>query len=224
MVTLMVFRSGRHIEPELLDDLSPEEAHASLRDLVRLNRFAGGQRALRDSFRRCFRRTERFSVLDVGAASGDAGAALRRLFPNVQTVDLDYRLSHLSSSGGNRIVGDAFHLPLAEKSVDAVYCGLFLHHFPDREAVRLLRTFGKAAMRCVIVNDLERHPIPYYFLPATRWLFRWDPVTLHDGPASVQAGFRKRELLDLAAGAGLRDAHVYSYPPMFRLALIASPA
>lgn len=224
MVALMVFRSGRHIEPELLDELDPDAARASLRDLVRINRFAGGHRALRDSFRRCFREDEPFSMLDVGAASGDAAAEVRRIFPKARAVNLDYKLPHLAAARGDRLVADAFQLPIADNSVDVVYCGLFLHHFTDGDAARLLRDFGRVARRFVIVNDLERHAVPYYFLPATRWLFRWDAVTLHDGPASVQAGFTKKELLKLAAEAGLRNPRVRTYPPLFRLALIASPA
>jgi len=59
------------------------------------------------------------------------------------------------------------------------------------------------------------------FLPATRWLFGWQCITIHDGPVSVAAAFRKRELLHLAREAGLRDAREHLHRPAFRISLVA---
>jgi hypothetical protein len=84
----------------------------------------------------------------------------------------------------------------------------------------LLSAFRRTARRQVIVTDLERHPLAYYFLPATKWIFGWDPITLHDGPISVEAAFRREELLTLAEKAGLMNVQVHRFRPAFRLALV----
>ncbi|MGH9630289.1 MAG: methyltransferase domain-containing protein, partial [Bryobacteraceae bacterium] len=102
-----------------------------------------------------------------------------------------------------------------------VFCSLFLHHFEDEQIVSLLSSFRRVARRAVIGSDLERHLLPYYFLPATRWLFHWHWITLHDGPVSVQAALKKKELERLAAAAGLKDTEVRVHRPAFRLSLIA---
>ncbi len=220
----MRYRTGRIVDPEHLDHETPERAAPSLRDLVRINRLLGGHRVLREALDRCCERQESFSMLDVGAASADAAGVVRERYPQARVTSLDYRLHHMAAGGpGERVLADAFHLPFAPRSFDVVYCGLFLHHFSDAQVTALLRDFGRVAKRFIIANDLERHSLAYYFLPATRWLMRWDPITLHDGPVSVQAGFTRPELESLAKTAGLRDVSVQVYRPAFRLCLIAEP-
>jgi 2-polyprenyl-3-methyl-5-hydroxy-6-metoxy-1,4-benzoquinol methylase len=219
----MKYRRRRCIEPEILDDQRPENAQASLRDLVRINRLTGGHKVIRLSLGRLFKPDESFRLLDVGAAMGDAAVEIRKLYPNAHVVSLDHRKHHVEHAPKPRVVGDAFRLPFAPGSFDVVYCGLFLHHFENDRVVELLRSFGHLALRYVIVNDLERSVLPYYFLPATAWLLRWDPITLHDGPISVQAAFTRGELHGLAEAAGLRDVDVRVHRPAFRLSMVASP-
>ena len=110
------------------------------------------------------------------------------------------------------------------KRVDFVHASLFLHHFTDEQVVELLRGMRECAERAVIVQDLVRHPVARGFLPATRWLFRWNRLTVHDGAISVAAGFRRRELTKLAVTAGMGEAQVETHGLTFRLSLVAGPA
>ncbi|HYZ85485.1 MAG TPA: methyltransferase domain-containing protein, partial [Bryobacteraceae bacterium] len=119
---------------------------------------------------------------------------------------------------------NAFQLPFRPKSFDFVFSSLFLHHFNEQEVVCLLSNFGAIARRAVLINDLERNLLAYYFLPLTRWLFRWDPITLHDGPISVRASFRASELSELARRSGLRVAKIEVHRPAFRIGLVAEPS
>lgn len=223
MLSSMPFHSRRVIEPELLDEQPPGAGRNSLSDLVRINRIYGGHGVLRKLLKNLVSPNQSFTILDVGAASGDAAGVIRRLYPNARVLSLDYRLHHLRSAPGDRVVADAFALPLGPRTFDIVYCGLFLHHFPDAAVTGLLRSFSSLAREYVVVNDLERHWIPYHALPLTSWLFRWDPLTLHDGPVSVQAAFEAGELRTLAERADLRDVHVRTHRPSFRLSLVAKP-
>ena len=86
----------------------------------------------------------------------------------------------------------------------------------------MLQEFARVARRAVLVIDLERNPIAYYFLPWTRWMFGWDPVTVNDGAISVEAAFRPRELEALARRAGLENPRARAYRPAFRIGLRAS--
>ncbi len=220
----MAFRTGRHIEPEWLDDESPETAAPSVEDLVRINRMLGGHRVLRDALRRCFRPGDSFTMLDVGAASGDAAAVVRASYPRATVVSLDYRVSHLDTRSKPCVAGNAFALPFRRRSFDVVYCGLFLHHFAHEEVAGLLRSFGEISRGYVVANDLERHILPYWFIPATRWLFGWHRITVHDAPISVQAGFSREEFRELGVRAGLQDVDIKVYRPAFRLCLLGKSA
>lgn len=211
----------RIILPELLDDTPAPQALASLQDLTRINRFLGGYVTLRSLLRTLVKPTDRFSLLDIGAASGDMGAQIRRHFPNAHVFSFDRRLNHLATAWPPRVAGNAFQLPFAPAAFDFVFSSLFLHHFDDETVVHLLTDFGQLARRAVLAIDLERGPLAYRFIPATRWLFRWDPITLHDAPISVQAAFKASELKSLAERAGLQHPTVRVYRPWSRLALIA---
>jgi hypothetical protein len=214
----------RRIEPEILDGLSPDEARASLADLVRLNRRFGGHSVLRQLLagaRREFPAADSFSVLDIGAASGDMGAAIRELHPGATVTSLDRVASHLESAAPPKVSGDAFALPFRDASFDYAFSSLFLHHFEDAEVVRLFGEMRRVSRRGVLAIDLIRSPLAYWFLPATKWLFGWDAVTVNDGPISFAAAFHAVELRRLAQAAGLLEVDVRSHRPAWRLALFA---
>lgn len=217
----MATASYRTIVPELLDAAGPPGAQRSLRDLTRINRYLGGYRVLRWLMGQVVDSMEGFSLLDVGAASGDMGAAIRRWYPGAVVTSFDYRQDHLAAAAHPKLVGDAFAFPFTPSSFDFVFSSLFLHHFEDQQIAELLKTFSQIARRAVLAIDLDRGPLAVRFLPATKWLFGWDPITLHDGPISVRAAFKRDELLALAHLAGLSSASVRVHRPWSRLSLIA---
>ena len=211
----------RAIRPELLDEAPEAEAVQSLRDLVRINCRLGGHSILLGMLSRLVGRTDAFTFLDVGSGSGDAAALVRANYAAAGAISLDRDFFHVSQGGGPRICGDAFTLPFPNGAVDLVHCSLFLHHFTDDQAVALLGEFRRVARRFVLVSDLERRLVPWGFIPATRWLFHWHPLTLHDAPVSVAAAFRADEMVALAERAGLAGAEVRTHRPAFRLSLVA---
>ncbi len=210
----------RTIEPELLDGAGVDEARASLNDLIRLNRDWGGYSSLAQLLDRADVTRGPASVLDVGAASGDMGRQFRALRPHAAVTSLDYVVHHLAKAPAPKIAADAFYLPFPPRSFDYVFASLFLHHFTGGQIVELLRAFGRTARRGVLISDLERRTIPYYFVPFTRWVLGWDPITVHDAPVSVAAGFRTSELRDLAIAAGLQP-DVRTHGMAFRITMWA---
>jgi len=221
----MAIGHGRVIVPELLDHASPEVARDNLGDLVRINRYLGGHAILRRIMADFVRSPDdRFSMLDIGAASGDMGAVLRRRYPRATITSLDNKCLHLEKAAHPKLAGDAFLLPFVPRSFDFVFSSLFLHHFTDEQVVGLFRSFRTVARRAVLAIDLERGPLAYYFIPATKWLFGWHHISLYDGPVSVRAAFKKHELLSLAMRAGLDQARVSVHRPWARLSLVAPVA
>jgi 2-polyprenyl-3-methyl-5-hydroxy-6-metoxy-1,4-benzoquinol methylase len=213
---------GRVLKPELLDSAGRELRDLNLQDIVRINRWCGGHRVLLRVLRGLVSSRERFSVLDVGAASGDMGQCIGEVFPNARVLLTDYRLAHLRNTALPRVAADAFRLPFLPGAFDFVICSSVLHHFPDGQVVDLIRKTRSFARRALIILDLERHPIPYYFLPSTRSVFGWSTLTLHDGPISVAAGFRAEELASLTHAAGAGAVTIRKHRPWFRLSAVVS--
>ncbi len=211
----------RRIEPELLDDDQSADAPCSVHDLARINRYFGGRRIARSLIRRAAIGLREFTVLDVGAASGDLGRAMRKECPGARVYSFDYRIAHLTEAPAPKITGDAFQPPFAPGSFDFVFTSLFLHHFSNERIIELLRKFNALARRGVMVIDLERGPGAFAFIPATNWVFRWNRLTRHDGPISVEAAFKLDELRALCEQAGLRNIEVARHRPWARLSVLA---
>jgi 2-polyprenyl-3-methyl-5-hydroxy-6-metoxy-1,4-benzoquinol methylase len=210
----------RVIEPELLDHVAPEEARPNLADLVRINRSFGGHSVLRNSLRLLPSTQSALTFLDVGAASGDSAGVIRELFPASIVTSLDCNSTNIEKAPHPKLLGNAFELPFDRESFDYVLCSLFLHHFQDTGIVDLLRRFYSTARKAIIVCDLERHILPYLFLPATRLLFGWNKITVQDGLKSVRAAFRADELTRLAKAAGITSVQTRVHRPAFRLSMV----
>jgi SAM-dependent methyltransferase len=216
----MLFKT-RLIEPELLDHADPQEAKANLADLVRLNERFGGYSTASKLVSQVARPDDAFTLLDVGAASGDTGRFLRRLYPNAKITTLDSNQVNAAAAAHPKLIADAFALPFPAQSFDYVFSSLFLHHFTDAQVVQLLSGFSVVARKAVLISDLERHPLAYWFLPATKLVMKWHRITVHDGRISVRAAFTRCELERLAAAAGLRNVSAAVHRPAFRLSLVA---
>jgi SAM-dependent methyltransferase len=191
-----------------------------MRDLVRINRWLGGRLILPGLFRRFAAPTQAFTVLDIGAGSGDMGDCLRSHYPKATVTSLDRRPEYLAPAAPPRVAADAFRLPFAERSFDFVTCSLFLHHFPDESVAAMIRAFRSVSRRALIVVDLDRNRLAYHFIPASRPLFHWHRLSIHDSQASVQAGFHPEELRALAHAAGATRMSVRRHRPWFRLSLV----
>ena len=211
---------GRALKQELLDFAGPAHAERNLSELARINRWFGGHRALLRTMRDLVHPQEHFTVLDVGAGSGDMGRCLTRHFPGAKIVSLDHRPLHLRHAPSPRVVADALQLPFARRSFDFVLCSSVLHHFPDRGVVDMISTLRLFARRALLLLDVERHPLAYHFLPMTRKVLGWGPLTVHDGPISVAAAFRLEELVSLTRAAGSSVAIGRRHRPWFRLSVV----
>jgi len=219
---------------ELLDDpsLSAEEMAGSLADIATLDRRWGGSRILA---RWLLARAasdpspRRARVLDIGAGSGEPTRRLRRalatggLDADVFALDLQWR--HLAAGAGTgdpplpSIAGDAFHLPLADASVDWVVSLLFLHHFTREELAAIFEEIGRVSRRGFALLDLRRHVLPLAFVSvAGRFLFRTRTSRL-DGAASIRQAYTPPELAAIA-GRGGRAAEVRQVFP-YRLLVTA---
>jgi SAM-dependent methyltransferase len=230
-----VFVPARRFDPEWMDrpDNTPEDLNGALDDLHAVNRFLGGSKTLVDAVRPfllAHGAGEPLSVLDVGTGGADLPldlvACARRLGRRIRIVavdrdrvTLDYARRKTSAFPEIELqAADAFNLPFAPASFDLVTASLFLHHFTHDEAVRLLSCFRRIARRAVLINDLERHLVPWAFIAVIARVTRRHPMFVNDAPLSVLRGFTPAELLAAARDAGAADATVLDRMP-YRLLL-----
>lgn len=227
-------------QPEHIDleGHDPAILAQSLRHVEQANDWFGGTRSLRRALTPLLDRRTGSTILDVGTGSG--GIA-RRLLGWADRRGTPVRVTGLDRHGGALEVArlaaarreappslplvraDTLALPFRDRTFDIVTATLLLHHLPDSLLVPALREMARVARAAVIIAELERswiHHAGARLLAATLW--RWNPLTRHDGPVSVLRGFTPNELRGIAETAGLTAR--CSRHPFFRLVLVASPA
>ena len=226
----------RSLEPENLDkgSYTAEEYEGCLVELRRVNEWLGDANALRDSlFKEIGRRDLRsFSVLDVGAGSGEllrvAAKWARETNRQASLVGLELNqrsaLAILEESAEFReissIRANGFQLPFGDNSFDYVIQSLTLHHFDDAGAVKILRQMARVARCGIFVIDLNRNPVAYLFYTTIGHLFLHNRLIREDGALSILKSFTPEEMEQIAQLAGLVNARVEKHFPS-RLVLSA---
>ena len=140
------------------------------------------------------------SILDVGSGNGDM---LRRIGIWAQRQGVEVELTGVDLNPWSKKsaeqatpqkapihfeTANVFDLDPARR-FDYIICSLFAHHLTDAEIVRFLRWMDQQAEHGWFINDLHRHPLPYFFIKyAARFLCN-NPSVRHDGLISIARAF-----------------------------------
>lgn len=211
--------------PELLDSPGLPDAlvAANLADIARVNRRLGGCWLTRRALAALLANTPRdaaVALLDVATGSADIPLALQpwlaRRWPRATIVatDLSPQIVGIAARyAGDRLalaVADGLRLPFADGRFAVTTCSLALHHFAPPAAVALLRELSRVSRIGVVVNDLVRSRAAYLGARAFGRVLSCNPLTRHDGPASVQRAYTRAELVALMVAAGLAEVTIHA--------------
>ncbi len=216
-------------------DYTPEEYERCLVELRFINRFLGDASALKNTLLREIEKANRqsFSVLDVGAGSGEILRAVaefgRRKTRNANLCGLELNARSAKAILENSknfpeisaVRGDALCLPFSEDAFDYAICTLFAHHFTDENVVRILREMARVASRKIFIVDLHRHKTAYRLYKIFCAAFRISDFVREDGSLSILRAFKENELKEFAKRADLTEISVERHVP-FRLVLQAN--
>ena len=229
----------RSYELEHLDkgDYTSEEYEGCIVELQRVNRWLGDTRALRNSLLKEIEaaQLESFSVLDVGAGSGELLRVIAewvietKRAARLAGLELNERSAREIVAGSQEysqissVRGDAFHVPFRDEQFDYVICSLFTHHFRDPQVVELLQEMARVACRRIFVIDLHRNVVAYTFFTTIARLFLHNRLIREDGALSILRSFTPDEFKTLGRKAQLKNLTVEEHFPS-RLVLTADAA
>ena len=107
---------------------------------------------------------------------------------------------------------DVTRKPLPE-GFDMIMSTLFLHHLDEADAISFLRDAAAKAKDRVVVQDLIRSRLSYWFARLGTSALLLNDICRLDGRTSVEGAFTLAEARDLAVRAGLPDAQIVQRLP-----------
>jgi hypothetical protein len=198
---------NRRVEPELLDELSPDDPLAvrARRDLCQVNAWMRHHAIMTGALQNHLPGQPPKHITDLGAGDGDfllrVAQKSSARWPRVSVTLLDRRkivtpqkLASFAFLGwhAEAVIADVFDWSQTSRPAEVVIANLFLHHFPDAGLAGLFRAIADRA-RLFIAIDPHRAPGPL-FCSRLLWAIGCNRVTRHDARRSVHAGFRGGEL------------------------------
>ncbi len=227
----------RQDQPEWLDLRrgSLDDVRESLSDIGRINRWLGGQAALRRFLFPRMRQAgtkRRLRILDVGTGSAAVPLEIarwaRRHEVPVKIIALDNNRRHLNIARESvseyaeiqLLAADVTALPFPPASFDFVLSMLFLHHFSPAELLEILSALKAVCRGTLVLNDLVRDRVPYLFFRMSAPVFARSHLTRHDGEVSIFRAYTPSEMRAILADAGLGSARVYTQGLYYRMTVI----
>jgi 2-polyprenyl-3-methyl-5-hydroxy-6-metoxy-1,4-benzoquinol methylase len=114
----------------------------------------------------------RFLGLDMNPWSEQVAMAMT----SDEAESIDYETANIFQINKNR-------------HADFIISALFTHHLTNEELVTFIRWMEAHATHGWFINDLHRHPIPYFFIKYAVRLFNMNRLVQHDAPVSVMRAF-----------------------------------
>jgi 2-polyprenyl-3-methyl-5-hydroxy-6-metoxy-1,4-benzoquinol methylase len=223
--------SRRALTPEMMDgEVDYATFRGCLVDLAKVNVLTLAYRPTLAFLKRLHRegrwpKDRPLTILDVGSGHGDMlrkidrWAARRRLAVSLTGLDLNPWSAQAAKEA------PAGHAPIRyltsnlfdyQAGPDVVISSLFTHHLDDVSLIRFIEWQESNANICWFINDLQRHPFPYYGFALLARLMRWHPFVQNDGPVSISRAFTVRDWRAALAQAGATQAVIEPWFP-FRL-------
>ena len=216
--------SERHRQAEIMDapDLPPARFVETLSGLGRVNMVTRSAWLMwPDLEAAALRHSERpLRILDVACGGGDVLTALWRMAAkrglklelagcDFSPTAVDYA-SDAATKAGVSIKFFVHRVPQdpLPGGYDVIMSTLFLHHLDEDGAISFLR---EAAAKCrgrIVIQDLVRSPMSYWFARLGTSVLLLSDVCRLDGRTSVEGAFTRPEALELARKAGLDRAEI----------------
>ncbi|MDR3492274.1 MAG: methyltransferase domain-containing protein [Gammaproteobacteria bacterium] len=199
------------------------EYEACMKKLFVVNQFFGFFYSTRSLLKKF---TNLTSIADIGCGSGLFLLNLSQYFPEVKMHGIDISAeaidlaNSLKSNYSDNVNFNLQELSTLEpESVDVVISTLVCHHLSHDELVKFFNQTFSAAKQAVIINDLHRHKLAYFFYKIMSPIFR-NKLIYHDGLISIRRGFTRKELQLILQSTSIKNYQIkWCFPFRWRIIL-----
>jgi 2-polyprenyl-3-methyl-5-hydroxy-6-metoxy-1,4-benzoquinol methylase len=221
----------RSSQPEIMDDLELQGKPLKelLDDLKIVNKWLGGNSITLDGIEQLLDKSvkkESLTLLDVGCGDGEVlrqciyWASKRNIKLHVIGIDANAHILKEAKIRSEHLENYSFKVMdiLSEKeefpAFDIALCTLFLHHFSEKQIIRLIKRLSQQAKVGVVVNDLHRSRWAFWLFRLFSSVFLKTKIARHDGLVSVARGFKKHELEQMSTN--IEGQHYMKWKWAFR--------
>lgn len=212
--------TNRSQEKELLDlgsdYYTKEEYQHCLQQLFKINQFTG---IFNHTVKLLKQYPDTLSLADVGCGGGLFILNLSKKFPKMNLLGLDIsqeaiKLAQQELNEWNkhhRTPNVTFQLQqpdefiLTRESIDIILLTFVCHHFEDEPLIEFLKKTVNAIRTVLIINDLHRSSIAYWFYKIFSPILFKNRLITHDGLISIQRSFTRKELHHLLQRAEITN-------------------
>ncbi|MEO8768707.1 MAG: methyltransferase domain-containing protein [Ferruginibacter sp.] len=197
----------RSYQKELLDkDHIPfDDIKQNMKELNTVNKLLGGHKITIDGLKEIIgNKSETISVCEIGCGGGDNLHAIttwcNKNNINANFIGIDIKVSCIEFASkqypalpATWITSDYAKADLSANKPSIIFSSLFCHHFTENELVSMIKWMKKNSSKGFFINDLQRHPLAYFFIKWLTRIFSKSYLVKNDAPLSVARGFKKNE-------------------------------
>lgn len=212
----------RSEQAEIMDDLNiaGEELDKTLVELDVINRWLGGNGVTFRGLKKLTNTLEKEDVITIADLGCGSGGMLRQIAKWSKKQKLNVLLHGLDANKNVVVFAekqstdhpnlkflalDILKPEFKSHSYDIVMATLFFHHFSKNQLVEIFKNLASIANYGIVVNDLHRHFLAYYGFKCVSSVFSRSRMVKCDGPLSVLRGFKRNEIREILALAGIKN-------------------
>ncbi len=205
----------RTADPEIMDDfaLEGDQLTDALDKIAQINQLLGGNTLTLNGVKKLISKipkTQMITIVDLGCGNGDMlrtladyAARSQRSFKligiDANPFTVNYAInSSIKYSNIEYLSEDIFETNFENINFDIALCTLTLHHFKDKDIIRIIENLERNARLGIVVNDLHRSKIAYRLFQMIALVFELNEMSRKDGLTSILRGFKKEELINFS--------------------------
>ena len=206
----------RSEKKELLDNehIPSDDLVINLKELDFINHWLGGYHISFAALKKVLSKNQTYTLVDIGSGGGDtlkrisdwskkSGRDIRLVGVDIKPVCIEYAMQNTESLGIKFVCDDYRNVGQHIPQIDILHASLFCHHLPESDLIALVR-FAINMNSVLIINDLERNPLAYFFIKWLTALFSNSYLVKNDAPLSVLRGFKRHEWKHILTQAGAK--------------------
>lgn len=217
----MVNLKKRSSEKEIMDDFSQsgETIDQTLRELERINALLGGNYVSTNGIGKLLKTANKkeYRIVDLGCGGGDIMMDMSKWAESnnynlrLSGIDANPAIVEFAKENTKEFENIDYHSinifssTFKAMDFDIVHCSLFTHHLTDEELIPLLQQLLNQSKIGLVINDLHRHVVSYYF---TKWVIRTlskSSMVRYDSVVSIMRSFKRSDIHSILKKAGITN-------------------